>query len=465
MKYDFNAFITKDETKTVPVTSTKEANTAKLPSKAHYKVYLDMCVNRRITPKVINLFTTKKLYEEIALVNAMPYKASPDQQEKIVELINEINTIVPDTYVPLSAEALENINSKSASGFITKLIAKRKEFNEFAPATEKQTEDIANYQHCPDIAWEDYGIELKVYIKQLSYWSTEYSVPEDLATRPFRTITRTELIEQIKAKVTQRQANGMMYKYGSIYYKWMKTRITNGQINRIRKLEEDMSDLGVPKQVEIAIDQEGNIHEFPYASSRERTFPDGYVSLPDSDLRQLSKEQATKLIYQMENEARDKELGRFGNIYDEIQQTFQEKVQEFSHETGLGVAHDQMTARAVEQRNLTDFVYRLGSNIGYVDEDLADQMKNYFALSEQTNKDKTEGRKDELSDELKQNIKSYMYQAIDYASMDTIEKSVAKLEGFAEESESLMDIVATLRTEISAHFDSSEGEIELQEVI
>jgi len=452
-KYNFSAFtkVAEGKEKDVLVTKTEGSSAIKtnLPGEKHYGVYIDMCEKRRITPKKINLFTTKSLYAEIAIVKALPYKSSDSQQDMIINLLTEINTIVPNSYKPLSKESLANLNSAGASSLIERLVGERRNLNEIAPATEDQATKIAGWMFCPDIPWEEYGIELKIYVTKLEYWSTEYDVPEDLEIRPFKAVTVGQLKEQIKRKIKQKEANAMMNKYGSIFYAWSKTRMTDGQILHIRQLEERLCDISVPKQVEIAVDFEGNPIEIQYGNSRERVYPDGYISLPDHELKQMSKQQATKFVYQLELEVKDKELGKPGNFYGDSQQTFQEKVQVFCNQTGLGEARDAMEARTVEHRRLTDFVYALGANMGYVDEDLANRMNEFDG---------------DLPDDIKQDVKSYMYQAIDYKDMKSMLSSVQKLRGFAEKVESLDNIVSIIEDELNGHFNTNAENI-LEEVI
>lgn len=436
----------------------------KQPSEKQQSVYLDMCKNRRITPKDINTFTARTLYQEIERIKELPFYCTDAQKKTILDLMHQINELGGKWTIP-SDIMFHKMPSDKASALIEKLSIERRELNEVAPATDEQAKTIAEWRACPSIPWEDYKLSNRVYLTHLTSWSTDHNLPQELEKRAFRMRTIAEFVELVKKTLTQREANAFIYKWRSHYYEWRQTRITKGMANELRKLEYTLSVFETSKEIVRAVNEDGEIIEIETSTSRERRnqyLP--YEPLSDDDLRQLSKEQASTLISQLQKEIRDRKLTRFGaSVHGNDQQLLQEKIQQFADHHGTGVAKTEQEAFVVEQRKMMDTVHRLATVVGYRDDQLLENIKLYRMDNDLMSKARKDGFKAILSPQLQDEFKSYMYQALDYSSPERLSDSLARLYAFTEEVEGLTDIVNVISIELKGQ--SEDGEVELQQVI
>lgn len=220
--------------------------------------------------------------------------ASDKQLELISKTITEIRTTGQRPNMPESVSKYANFNipeqvlfnltggeTGTAGTLIDKLFAINKELRPYRPLSEKQADMIVPWFLCPDVPFEDYGVEKKIGDKLM---------------------TPVQFKAEIMAKFTASDASFFIDQYMPIVRQWERTRITDSQIKHIRELESRMADLSVGVKKEWAYNPEtGNIEEV--IEKREKQYnPIAYEMLPEEVLRQMSREDADNHIKQLKIE-------------------------------------------------------------------------------------------------------------------------------------------------------------------
>lgn len=438
--YSFTSFLSNNK----GTTNQGNTSSAYQPRKSDKMItyYMDLCRDKKIRPKDINPMTSEQLSKEIEQLRALPYPPSDAQMSKIKELVDEISEI-KGKKMKLKEGLLESLTggrNGTASKLIQTLFEKRKQLNELAHPTEQQIKTLVEWFFCPDIPFEDHGIQKKIYLEKLSYWGTDYSVPEELETRPWRLVTPDEFAKQIKQKLTQQKANEFISAHRGKFYDWKKTRITQNQINTIRNIEKELADLYTYKEVQTAVDIEGEEVEIALYTSRDKRtgMESAYEPLDEAQLIQMSYQEASDWIYKLSSERDDDKLRNIGSPFDDSQGELNDKLKKYDDSrTRTGEARDLLTARTKEYTALNDLLFKLESVVGYADEELHDLIKESII-----------DMKDDKSLQTKERIKEFMMQSIDRSSMPRMINDVGRLYTMSEDTLIGTSIVQEIADEV-----------------
>lgn len=403
-------------------------NTARVsaPTQKQIDYYLDLCQRKKIRPKDINKFTFEALGKEIEQIRQLPDPASERQIEKIKQLWQEINNL-GENLKPFSDEFLNSLTggaTGTASQLIETLMKKRMELNEVAPPSDAQLQIIVEWFLCPDIPFENYDIQKKVIL------DSTYEKDGEVLNH-WRYMTPDEFANEVKSKMTKKQASEFIDRYRAMFYDWRKTRITQQQIRYIRELEQRLANIYTPKQVEFAINEDGEVVEIKHGSSRD-TRGDlqtvAYEPLTEMQLAQMSYEEASLFIDQLKSELERKELYRYGDIYGDDQQALEDKRS----------AKDRNDAIIREYTALDDLIYKLEALAGYENLDLHGLIKETLLEGE-----------DHRSEEAKNAIKEFMLQTIDVKrGFSQVMKDINRLQVMCEESMIATAILEELTKEV-----------------
>lgn len=401
---------------------------ASAPTEKQIQYYLDLCKRKRIQPKEIKLFTFETLGKEIEQIRQLPDPASDRQIEKIKQLWQEINDL-GGNLKPFSDEFLNRLTggaTGTASQLIETLMKKRMELNEVAPPSDAQLQIIVEWFLCPDIPFEYYNIQKKVFLDETTEKDGE-------VVKLWRYMTPDEFANEIKTKMTKKQASEFIDRYRAVFYDWRKTRITQQQIRYIRELEKRLANIYTPRQVEFAVNEEGEIIEMKHGSSRDargdlQTV--AYEPITEMQLAQMSYEEASSFIDQLKSELERKEFYRYGDIYGNEQQLLEDK----------RGAKDRNDAIIKEYTALNDLIYKLEAIAGYENYDLHGLIKETLLEGE-----------DHRSEEAKNAIKEFMMQTIDFKrGFSQVMKDLGRLQVMCEESVIATAILEELAKEIMA---------------
>lgn len=398
------------------------------PTEKQIQYYLDLCQRKKVQPKEIKLFTFETMGKEIEQIRQLPDPASDRQIEKIKQLWQEINDLCGNLK-PFSEEFLNRLTGGAegtASQLIETLMRKRMELNEVAPPSDAQLQIMVEWFLCPDIPFEYYGIQKKIYLDSTTEKDGE-------VVSLWRYMTPDEFANEIKSKMTKKQASEFIDRYRAVFYDWRKTRITQQQIRYIRELEQRLANIYTPKQTEFAVNEDGEIIEIKQGSSRDargELQTVAYEPITEMQLAQMSYEEASLFIDQLKSELERKEFYRYGDIYSDDQQVL---------EDNRG-AKDRNDAIIKEYTALDDLIYKLEAIAGYENYDLHGLIKETLLEGE-----------DHRSEEAKNAIKEFMLQTIDFKrGFSQVLKDLGRLQVMCEESMIATAILEELTKEVMA---------------
>lgn len=335
------------------------------PTPNQVRFYNDLCERKRITPKSINSFTFDQLAKEIEEMRKMPDPASQRQIDKIRELEKEIIELGGDLK-PISQAVLNSLTGGregTASSLIQSLFDMRTNMNEVAPPSDAQVQIIVEWFLCPAINFEQFGITKRVYLDHLNSYSTDVDSPDVLEKRLWRSVTPTEFAEQIKKKMTKKEASRFIDDNRGTFYEWRKTRITSQQVNYIRELEKRLSNIETPKQVEWAV-VDGEIVQITNTKHKGEYYAEGYTPFSDMQLAQMSYEEASEWIDRLKYEISLKNSG-YQSMHNE-EEVYGDNQQNFEDNRKAKNEHD---ARTEEFNKLNDLIFALEAILGYEDMD------------------------------------------------------------------------------------------------
>lgn len=402
---------------------------ASAPTQKQIQYYLDLCQRKKVQPKEIKLFTFETMGKEIEQIRQLPDPASDRQIEKIKQLWQEINDL-GGNLKPLSEEFLNRLTGGAegtASQLIETLMRKRMELNEVAPPSDAQLQVLVEWFLCPDIPFEYYGIQKKIFL------DSTIEKADGEVMKLWRLMTPDEFANEIKSKMTKKQASEFIDRYRAAFYEWRKTRITQQQIRYIRELEQRLANIYTPKQIEYAVNEDGEIIEIKRGSSRDAIGESqtvAYEPLTEMQLAQMSYEEASLFIDQLKSELERKELYQYGDIYGDDQQVLEEKRS----------AKDRNDAIIKEYTALDNLIYKLEAVVGYENPDLHDLTKATLLEGE-----------DQRSQEAKNAIKEFMMQTIDFKrGFSQVLKDLGRLQVMCEESMIATAILEELTKEVMA---------------
>lgn len=443
-----------------------EGNTANNTQKFEHSpkmvtYYLDLCTQKQVKPANTSYMTSKELQNAISTLRNMPNLATPGQITAIREVIEELIDLgsdrnhFPDAYLSRLTGGREG----QASALLQELYAERKELQVNAPPSREQIITLATWYICPDIPFEEFGIRKTVPLQELRAWTYEDNKGTGTEVVPYRQMTATEFGQEITRVFKRADAQAFINQFQQVHYNWKSTRITDSQIQKIKRLEYYNNTLFAGAGVQV--DEEGNYYrehntgkllydEVTKEYTQETTkhyLETNFTKLDNRTLRQYSREEANKLIMIMQLELDDRQ-NSFSNPYDDIQEAL-----EFKHTTyselqqrdneyldDAGVTHTRQaktvaSAREVEMENLNKSIVFCEATVGHNNDELREQLT--VAVLD--------------NDELKGNVAlqelfNFFMLSIDMKNEDTIRKSVARLGNACESSLIATKVYEELRT-------------------
>lgn len=320
------------------------------------KFLLDMRTRHHIatTPEEIALLSFKQVREELQELQSRPAPATPSQMEKINTIIAEMQA--HGANINISAEKLASLTGGregTASKLIDFLMQKKGALNIVSPASEAQINTIAEWFLCPDIPFEDFNINKKVLMP-------------DVSATAWRFLSVEEFKAELTAKLTRSDASRLIDAHRAVFYTWKQSRITKAQMKHIRELDERLASIESQAEVTFAVDLDGEIVEV--ATAKKNTYnPRAHEPLTEHQLMQLSNKEATTLIDQMKKEQTE----RYASIdASPAQQDLQDKVAGFDDRTGVGRAKNENDARSNEFHRMSDLIFKLEAVAGQESEGL-----------------------------------------------------------------------------------------------
>lgn len=342
------------------------------------RFYFDLCQRKRITPKDITKFSFDQLDKEIKELRNAPDPASQSQIDKINELTKELIELGADVNMPSDDffKTLTGGREGSASALIQTLFNMRTKMNEIAPPSGAQLQIMIDWYLCPDIPFESFSAEEVYPMKEGANVAESQTITLSINRKVnleggfWRMMTPTEFAEELRAKLTKRQASKFIDKYRGVFYEWKKTRITENQINYIREIEARLNNMYTPQQVEWAV-VNGEMQQITKPNTRTQYLSKAYEPMDINYLAQLSYEEASKLIDQLKGE-----LEIINNIptmhgeeqiYSDTQEIFEQNRQ----------ASNNKDALIKEFNKLNDLIYAVEAILGYENKeahDIANEM-------------------------------------------------------------------------------------------
>lgn len=283
-------------------------------SSAQIKFYLDLCTQRNVEPKNYLNMNYNQLDKEIKELKSF-YPASQSQKDLIIKKIESLTKAGVNIKTP-DLTKLTGGRQGSASKLIEKLIQMEKEITITLPPSEYQLKFMVNMFLCPDVGFEEYGIERKIPINHLESYSSDVNYEEQTANQLWRKPTPEEFAEMIKRKMNKSQASKFIDKYKVEFSKWKESRIKIEQMKYIRTLEERLSNTTSTNAIEFAVDIDGNIEEVvtQVKDKAKQWSPEGYTPLEEIELLQFSSVEASKYITILEKDLKRKESNEDNNI-------------------------------------------------------------------------------------------------------------------------------------------------------
>lgn len=306
------------------------------PKDTQIKYYLDMCRDRNIIPVNFSALNKQQLSTLIDKVKRH-YPVSYKQRFMIVNSLVRLNKEIP------SLDKLTAGRNGTASQFIENIIKYEKEVQHTLPPTEGQLGILIDMFICPDVPFESYGVEK---IKELDGGE-------------WRQLTQSEAIEELKVNLNKSSASELIENYKPAFWEWKKTRLTMGQLNRIKQLQERMESLHGPgfAKERVANMYGDEVDAIGDNNTREYA-PQAYQPLNDMQLAQLTKKTAGQLIDQLSSELKNKELTKLPRMKDN-ELTFEK----------IRVASDMDKVDAEEFERINNIVHTLYASIGQQAED------------------------------------------------------------------------------------------------
>lgn len=330
-------------------------------SNAQKNFYYDLCRSKGVRPQVIESLTSYQVGQLIEELQKLPTVASEAQVERIVELeetLKEVGVIAELTPIE-DIRKLTGGEDGTASKAIDELYQIFNRVKHLVPANERQIETLIEWYLCPDIPFEDYGVSITKERPELNGWS--YLSPE-------------EFKEELEANLTREDAERLIGRYSGKYYEWLQSRLSRGQMNRIRALEERMSNTETPLQVEYAV-IDGVYTQITKVPHKHKYAPKGYEGLNEYQLRMLSSEEASAYIQRLEYELEYIKGVPTQNGEEFIYSDHQDMLNEKRYASTLQGAEDE----ALEE--LRSMIYSIESIANYKDDEIHDLIDENFVLN------------------------------------------------------------------------------------
>lgn len=353
--------------------------------------YYEVCSRKGISPKDVSTMSPFQISQEIEHILTLPNRASENQLNTLRSMLQElVEAGVEGVKVP-PQRFFDSLNYDKASNWIEQTRQLRAKHFHILPATEQQIERLAKMYLFPEVEWESVtrqreevvetfvaptdGGESQLTRKKVTY--TEETViqrkifldEEREGTRLWRYMTPDEFKAELK-KLTHQQASNLIDKYSGSFEAWNRTRITMGQKNQIRQLENRMASIYTPKEVTaFDLDQpfelelgDTNVEvdvDSPFQVKSKKVDnwnPTAYEGLKEQQLDMMSREEADIYIRQLRKEMQDRELRNIGGAQNLDYADY-----------GIEEARTAKTvadARTKEFKELNNFLYGLADIVG-----------------------------------------------------------------------------------------------------
>lgn len=354
----------------------------KAKTERQIQYYRDLCAQRKVTPKNYILMSYDELAQEIATVKDF-YPASDAQIKIIKDKLQSLSEFGQEINAP-DFSTLTGGKNGTASSLIEALLKLERQHTDKIGVTEPQIEMLVGMYLCPDVPFEAIGVNRKVLLNPVISYSSDMPYDEQFAHQTWRKMTPDEFANEIKNKVTKRDASAFIDAHRGIFHTWKTTRIRPEQERYIRQLEDRMADLSSPTVVEWSVDINGNMVQIiKQDETRKEYNPRGCEPLDDLSLKMFSVEDASTYIDILKSELNRKELYSYGEVSDNSM-TFE----------AIRTPSTSEKKRDKEMQQLEDLMFRLEAVAGYENDEIHQTITPYLFEDDvdceivQENKDK-----------------------------------------------------------------------------
>jgi hypothetical protein len=324
-------------------TSRTNGSNALQPTENQLNQYYTQCARKNVSPIDVSALTRGQMSEELQRIFDLPLPASEAQLQALKVLLEELtNAGVPGVKMPSEA-FFAKLNTQSASSWIEKTRQLRAQHMDIMPASDQQIERLVEMYVFPDMNWESVS-------KQTTRIEEVYDVPDDggesrLSTRSityteetsirtrinvegevngkqlWRFLTPDEFRMELKAKLTHQQASRLIDEHQGAFEAWKRTRLTRGQYNQIRNIENRLANIYKPRVVtetssDTPFDFDAEDAPFNVSSTKQQWNPSAYEPLAEQIIGLFSREEADDYIRQLTYELNNPELRSFSGAQD-----------------------------------------------------------------------------------------------------------------------------------------------------
>jgi hypothetical protein len=402
-------------------------------------LYITICKRKGVLPIDVSEHSPKQLGDVIQSMFDMPTPATESQINMLRDMLQELVTAsIPGVRMP-SELFFKKLNQNNFQDWLEKTRNLRALHFDKLPANETQLERIVDMYLCPEIEWESISINKRetvesfdedgiarktnisysetVTIQRKIYRNEETMEPTTETTSRWSYMTPEEFKQELTNKLTHQTASAILDQYTGIYQGWLRTRIKEGQKTQIKRLEERLANVFVPKEVTVfeldtPFEMEGELDtnveidtDAPFqVKSRklDNWNPTSYVGLTPQQMNMLSREEADIYITQLRYELQDKELRDIGGA-----QTLSGDFED------MRTAKTIANARTKEYTELNNMLFGLSAIVGSsfetdshnVDTLRHDALQTFFDTQKA-------GASDERKAELFVQIREFMIEAI-----------------------------------------------------
>ena len=263
-------------------------NNTRKPTASQYNFYTDLCKQRNIKILPLENFASfEELDAKIKEIRSF-FPASVAQKELVKTKVNNLLSMGVNIAMP-DVEKLTGGKNGTASKLIESLIELENQHKDKMLPSDAQLQYIVNMFLCPDVEFEEYGINKKINLED-GKW--RYMTPE-------------EFVEEIKEKLNRREASKFIDKNKGAFNEWRATRIRPEQQRYIRILEDRIAEKETPVEIKWIINDKGEMEmQKIYDTSEDNT---KIWRLTEMQLMQFSVDDASKYIEILTSELSRKE--------------------------------------------------------------------------------------------------------------------------------------------------------------
>jgi hypothetical protein len=324
-------------------TSRTNGSNALQPTENQLNQYYAQCARKKVAPKDVSSFNRGQMSEELQRIFDLPPAPTDAQLEALKNLLAELtNAGVPGVKMP-PASFFERLNRDTASSWIEKSRQLRAQHMDIMPASDQQIDRLVEMYTFPDMNWDSIS-------KQTTHIEEVYDMPEDggesrLTSRSityteetsirtrinmegevngkqlWRFLTPDEFRLELKEKLTHQQASRLIDEHQGAFEAWRRTRLTRGQYNQIRNIENRLANIYKPRVVtestsDNPFEFDAGDTPFNVSSTKQQWNPSAYEPLAEQIIGLFSREEADDYIRQLTYELNNPELRSFSGAQD-----------------------------------------------------------------------------------------------------------------------------------------------------